>query len=115
MNGLFREEDREQGIAFCRDPVQFKVIMSTRFGPDDFQEYLFDESYGLLKGKELYSFIVVKSDDEIAALEAAGASPSGVSVPTADAVPTETPAETPSETPDPAETPAETPAPAAAE
>ena len=43
--------------------------MSTRFGPDDYQEYLFSESYGLKKGQEMYSFILIRTEEEMVEIE----------------------------------------------
>jgi hypothetical protein len=37
----------------------FQVILTTRFAVEDFEEYLFENSWGLPKPKEQYAFIVV--------------------------------------------------------
>jgi len=58
---LYREADLQSGIAACQP--EFQVVVSTWFGPDDFEEFLFDEGMGMSNiPKELFEFIVVKSD-----------------------------------------------------
>jgi hypothetical protein len=62
MDTLFREEDRDSGIALSREPDHFHVCITTRFAPEDFEEYLFSNDYGLPKPKEQYQFIVIEFD-----------------------------------------------------
>mmetsp|Transcript_22090 Transcript_22090/g.36992 ORF Transcript_22090/g.36992 Transcript_22090/m.36992 type:complete len:161 (-) Transcript_22090:1045-1527(-) len=60
LNGLFRDEEKEAGVAFCRNPDTFNVILTSRFAEEDFEEYLFGNEYGLPKPKEAYSFILIE-------------------------------------------------------
>jgi len=48
------------GVAFCRNPDTFNVILTSRFAEEDFEEYLFGNEYGLPKPKEAYSFILIE-------------------------------------------------------
>jgi len=59
MKSLFREDELEQGMALCRSPDTFHVVVTSQFQPEDFEEYLFSNDYGLPKPKEQYQFIVV--------------------------------------------------------
>ena len=67
MNRLFREEDKKDtcGLAMCRSPDTFHVIVTTNFSPEDFEEYLFENEWGLPKPIEQYQFIVVKPDEKV--------------------------------------------------
>jgi len=60
INALFRDEDKEQGIAFCRESEKFKVIITTQFEKDDFESFLFDNEWGLPKPKEKYAFLIIE-------------------------------------------------------
>ena len=60
MDRLFREEEKECGVAYCRGPENFYVILTTQFSPDDFEEYLFGNEYGLVKPSDMYQFIVIE-------------------------------------------------------
>ncbi len=64
LEKLFRPKDKEEtnGIAFARDADQFKVILTTRFGGEDFEEYLLGNDWGLCKPKEQYVFIVINPE-----------------------------------------------------
>lgn len=66
LEALFRPEDKvdTSGMAICRDPATFKVIITTKFAPEDFEEYLFGNDWGLPKPKHNYRFIIVKSSSE---------------------------------------------------
>ena len=63
LNSLFREEDKEGGVAFCRDASNFHVVITTRFSPDDFAGYLFDNEWGLPKPQSNYQFIIIQYDE----------------------------------------------------
>jgi hypothetical protein len=63
LQGLFREEDREQGLAYSRSPDTFQVILTTQFSPEDFEDFLFANDWGLPKPKEQYQFIVIEAND----------------------------------------------------
>lgn len=63
LNALWREEDKEQGIVFARDPEKFHCVITSRFSAEDFEEYLFENDYGLPKPKEQYAFIIIKPED----------------------------------------------------
>lgn len=58
---LFRDKDREDtnGIAVARAPDEFRVILSTRFSPEDFEEYFFSNEWGLCRPKEQYVFVII--------------------------------------------------------
>jgi hypothetical protein len=60
MNGLFREADKEQGMALSRSPDTFQVIITSQFAPEDYEEYLFGNDYGLIKPKDLYEVVIIK-------------------------------------------------------
>jgi hypothetical protein len=62
LDGLFRDADREQGIAFSRSPDTFRVIITSQFAPEDYEEYLFGNDYGLIKPKDLYEVIIIKDE-----------------------------------------------------
>lgn len=59
---LFKEEDKEHGVAFCRSEENFYVCLTSQFDPADFEEYLFGNDYGLPKPKNMYQFIVIKPE-----------------------------------------------------
>lgn len=68
LNSIFREDELEQGVAFCRDPEKFRIIVTSAFAPEDCVEYLFGDGYGLARpdaGKKLdeqYDFICIKPE-----------------------------------------------------
>lgn len=68
LNSIFREEELEQGVAFCRDPEKFRVVLTSAFAAEDCVEYLFGNDYGLARpdvGKALeeqYDFICIKAE-----------------------------------------------------
>jgi hypothetical protein len=59
LDKLFRPEEKEGNFAFSRSPDTFCVILTTQFQEEDFEEYLFDNDWGLPKPKENYQFIVI--------------------------------------------------------
>jgi len=65
LDALFTEEDRKDthGHAICRDENSFHVVVTSQFSPEDFEEYLFGNAWGLPKPKDWYQFIIIKSDD----------------------------------------------------
>jgi len=60
LDSLFREEDKEHGVAFSRKPEEFKVILTTRFAEEDFEEYLLGEEWGLPKPRDNYYYIIIE-------------------------------------------------------
>ncbi|KAJ1440269.1 hypothetical protein B484DRAFT_427452 [Ochromonadaceae sp. CCMP2298] len=62
LEGLFRKEDREGGVAYCRSPDTFQVILTTRFALEDFDEYLFGNTWGLPRPRENYAVIVIQEE-----------------------------------------------------
>ena len=62
LNALFRAEEKEGGFALSRDPAGFHVVITSQFAPEDFEEYLFSNDYGLPKPKELYEFVIIKPE-----------------------------------------------------
>jgi hypothetical protein len=61
MDRLFKNEEKESGgFALCRSEKDFHVILTTQFSPEDFEEYLFGNDYGLVKPPEMYQFIVIE-------------------------------------------------------
>ena len=70
LNALYREEDKEQGFAFARDPEKFYTVVTSRFSQEDYSEFLFENDYGLPKPKEQYCFILVRPEEELAAVDA---------------------------------------------
>ena len=66
LHALWRDEDKEQGIVFARDPEKFYCVITSRFGEDDFEEFLFENDYGLPKPKEQYAFIIIQPKDQAA-------------------------------------------------
>ena len=58
---LYRDGEKESGFAVVRDPEKFRVILTTQFTPEDFEEFLFGNDWGMPKPKEKYAFIVVQS------------------------------------------------------
>lgn len=62
LNALWREEDKDQGIVFARDPEKFHCVITSRFGEEDFEEFLFENDYGLPKPKEQYAFIIIEEN-----------------------------------------------------
>lgn len=60
MNSLFRDNEKEHGMAISRNPDGFFIGITTSFNPNDFEGYLFDNEYGLPKPKDFYQFIIVK-------------------------------------------------------
>ena len=63
LEALFRQEDKADmpgNLAMCRDPEMFKVVITTKFAPEDFEEYLFSNEWGLPKPISQYRFIIVK-------------------------------------------------------
>lgn len=62
LDGLFREADLESGFAVSRDPQNFQVLLTTRFQREDFEDYLFGNSWGLPKPQDKYSYIFIKNE-----------------------------------------------------
>lgn len=64
LNALFTEEDKNDshGVAICRDEKTFHVVVTSQFSPEDFEEYLFGNEWGLPKPKSWYQFIVIKPE-----------------------------------------------------
>lgn len=71
LNALFRDEDKEQGFAFARDPEKFYTVVTSRFSQDDYKEFLFENDWGMPKPMEQYCFIIVRPEEELAAAAAA--------------------------------------------
>lgn len=65
LNALWRDEDKDQGIVFARDPEKFYCVITSRFSAEDFEEFLFPEGYGLPKPKEQYSFIIIRPEAKV--------------------------------------------------
>ena len=68
MNGLFREEDKADtnGFAICKSPDTFHTVITSRFAPADFEDYLFrSDGYGLPGPKNNYEFIVIHHDADV--------------------------------------------------
>lgn len=65
LNKLFRDEDKKDtsGFAMSRSPETFHVIITSNFAPEDFEEYLFENEWGLPKPKGQYEFIVIKPEE----------------------------------------------------
>ena len=67
LKALFREADLEHGIAMSREPENFHVIITTRFAPEDFEEYLLTEEWGLpriLPKEEQYQYIIIEHEED---------------------------------------------------
>ena len=64
MKGLFRPQDREYGLALCRSPDTFRVVITSQFLEEDFEEYLFGNEWGLPKPTSQYQFIIIKDKVE---------------------------------------------------
>ena len=64
LNRLFTEEDKKEALSISenRDDQAFQVIITSQFSPEDFEDYLFGNSYGLPKPKCWYQFIVIRQD-----------------------------------------------------
>jgi hypothetical protein len=73
LQSLWRDEDKEQGIVCARDPDSFHVIVTSRFSAEDFEEFLFENDWGMPKPKEQYSFIIIRPEGAAAAALAAEA------------------------------------------
>ena len=87
LNALYRDEDKEQGIAFARDPEKFYTVVTSRFSEEDYSEFLFENDYGMPKPKEQYCFIIVRPEEELAAAAAAAAAAASASEVSASAGP----------------------------
>jgi hypothetical protein len=59
LDKLFRDEDKEQGVALCSNPEKFFVMVTTQFSSADYHEYLFGNDWGLPKPIEHFQVIVV--------------------------------------------------------
>ena len=55
---LFRKDDLEAGIALPREG--FGVLLTTRFKPEEFEEYFFSHAWGLPKPKSMYQAIIIE-------------------------------------------------------
>lgn len=62
MNALFRADEKEGGFALSRDPAGFHVVITSQFSAEDFENYFFSNDYGLPKPKDLYEFVIIKSE-----------------------------------------------------
>ena len=61
LDALYRDSEKENGFPVVRDPEKFRVIVTTQFSPEDFEEFLFGNDWGMPKPKEKFAFIVIKS------------------------------------------------------
>ena len=61
LEALIRPQERADtsGFAVCRDPAGFYVALTTQFSPEDFEEYLFGNDWGLPKPKDKYFAIII--------------------------------------------------------
>ena len=67
---LFREADLEAGLAIPRiEPTMgnpgFAVVVTTRFRPDEFEDYLFKNEWGLPKPTSMYQAIIIEYDEDV--------------------------------------------------
>lgn len=69
LNALFRDQEKEAGIAFCRNPDEFHVILTTSFDPADAEGYLLEQEWGLPKPSSMYQFIAIEHDPDVPLLD----------------------------------------------
>lgn len=63
LNGIMRESERDQGFAVCRDPDGFYIVLTTQFSPEDFEEFLFSDEYGLPTPKAKYVALIIATPE----------------------------------------------------
>ena len=82
LEALFRSEDKDQGMAISRNPDGFHVIITSQFAPEDYDEYLFGNDWGLPKPKENYQVIIIDDTKQPVRIESdADAAPPSSDVP----------------------------------
>eukprot|EP01041_Mallomonas_annulata_P000892 gene892-1728_t len=64
MDKLFRNNEKDHGVAVSRNAAGFHIILTSRFDPEDFEEYLFGNDYGLPKPKEQYQIIIIDNNHQ---------------------------------------------------
>jgi hypothetical protein len=71
MDALFREEDKvsTDGVAHCRSPDDFFVVITSRFDPTEVESYLFEQEWGLPKPSSAYQFIAIQYDEDVPLLD----------------------------------------------
>lgn len=64
LDALFRDSDRTDtaGFAVSRNPDGFYIVFTTQFSPDDYEEYLFGNEWGLPKPKDKYIVLIVSAE-----------------------------------------------------
>ena len=67
MEQLFRPEEKKDtaNFAICRNPDTFYVAVTTSFAPEDFEEYLWGNEWGLPKPKEMYHCIAIQHGENV--------------------------------------------------
>ena len=65
LNALYTKEDKELTAGLAIPKESFHVIITSHFSPDDFEDYLFGNEWGLPKPKENYQFIIIKHAEDV--------------------------------------------------
>ena len=62
MDGIIREAERPSGVAVSKNPDGFYVMLTSQFSPEDFEEFLFADSFGLPQPKDKYLVLIIEPD-----------------------------------------------------